>query len=109
MNTFEKLELTLDRLPKGHELLLQHEFDYEPSYLVWDHDRDAELVCVQQGNYDLARFIAFAHKIMPDLLEAATSLDIAINKGGLNAYGTTKAKEVLNRLFGQGDSNGNDN
>lgn len=108
MSTIENLQTTLDKLPKDHELLIQHEFDNEPSYLVWDHDRDAELICVQEGNYDLASFIALAHKMMPDLLEAATSLDIAINNGGLNAYGMAKAKEVLNRLFGQGENNGND-
>ncbi len=75
MTKFEELKAALSALPEG-ELLVQHEFDDEPDFIVWEHDKDAELVCVQEGNLELARFIALAHSMMPTLINALELVEI---------------------------------
>lgn len=37
--------------------VLQHEFDFEPSYIVKATDPDAELITIAPGNYELAKQI----------------------------------------------------
>ena len=56
-------------------LVVQHEFDDDPDYIVPKGEEDRELLTVMAGNTELADCLALAYNNLPQLLEAVERLE----------------------------------
>jgi len=72
------------------KLVLQHEMDDEPSYIVYENNRDAELITVEAGNYALAQQIVKACNAHDDLVSTVEQL-----MGGLTWEDSESPKALL--------------